>query len=116
MDHIRAPESAIYGTRFICILGDLLRLRHRILLSGRAALNAFWMTSRKTGQACSALCFSGGFYLLPHVPQSVNLFQAMGASSPLFTHTFPWTSMGVSVAASVIFFLVALKIAESREY
>jgi hypothetical protein len=29
------------------------------------------------------------------VPPSLNIFRAMGASSPLLTHTLPWGSMGV---------------------
>jgi hypothetical protein len=53
---------------------------------------------------------------LPHVPLSINLFQAMGTSSPLFTHTLPWASMGVSVGVSLILFLIALKIVQAREY
>lgn len=50
------------------------------------------------------------------VPPSVNIFRAMGAASPLFTHTFPWASMGVSLGAAAILFLAALKVVQTREY
>jgi hypothetical protein len=50
------------------------------------------------------------------LPSSVDIFRAMGASSPLFTHTLPWASMGISVGASVVLFLVAIKIVQMREY
>jgi hypothetical protein len=49
-------------------------------------------------------------------PRSLNIFQAIGSASPLITHTLPWASMGISIGASVIFFLIALKIVQSREY
>jgi type II secretory pathway component PulF len=50
------------------------------------------------------------------VPTSVNIFRAMGESSPLFTHTFPWASMGISLGAAGILFLAALKVVQTREY
>ena len=50
------------------------------------------------------------------VPPSVNIFRAMGASSPLFTHTFPWASMGVSLVAAAILFLAAMRVVQTREY
>jgi hypothetical protein len=52
----------------------------------------------------------------PFLPASVNIFRAMGTSSPLFTHTFPWASMGVSLGAAAILFLAALKVVQTREY
>jgi hypothetical protein len=50
------------------------------------------------------------------VPSSVNVFRAMGESSPLFTHTFPWASMGVSLGAAAILFLAAMRVVQTREY
>jgi hypothetical protein len=50
------------------------------------------------------------------VPPSVNIFRAMGESSPLLTHTLPWGSMGVSLGAAAILFLAALKVVQAREY
>ncbi len=50
------------------------------------------------------------------LPPSVNIFRAMGASSPLFTHTLPWASMGISCGASAVLFLVAARVAQMREY
>jgi negative regulator of sigma E activity len=40
----------------------------------------------------------------------------MGESSPLFTHTFPWASMGISLGTAAILFLAALKVVQTREY
>jgi hypothetical protein len=50
------------------------------------------------------------------VPSSVNIFRAMGQSSPLITHTFPWASMGVSLGAAAILFLAAMRVVQTREY
>jgi hypothetical protein len=52
----------------------------------------------------------------PFLPTSVNIFRAMGESSPLFTHTFPWASMGISLGTAAILFLAALKVVQTREY
>jgi hypothetical protein len=53
--------------------------------------------------------------LIP-LPSPFNLFRAMGAGSPLVTHSMPWASMGVSLCAAAILFWTAVKIAETREY
>jgi hypothetical protein len=50
------------------------------------------------------------------LPSPVNLFQAMGAGSPLVTHSMPWASMGVSICAAAMLFWAAVKVAEAREY
>jgi hypothetical protein len=50
------------------------------------------------------------------VPPSLNIFRAMGAASPLFTHALPWASMAISLGAAAILFLAALKVVQSREY
>jgi hypothetical protein len=49
------------------------------------------------------------------VPPSVNIFRAMGECSPLFTHTFPWASMCVSLGASAILFLAAMRVEQTHE-
>jgi hypothetical protein len=49
-------------------------------------------------------------------PPSINIFRAMGVSSPLFMHTLPWPSMGVALSSSVILFLAAWKALQTREY
>ncbi len=49
-------------------------------------------------------------------PPSVNVFHFMGDASPLLTHRLPWPPMGVSLLTSVVLFLAALKIVETREY
>ncbi|MDR3676603.1 MAG: hypothetical protein P4N24_14015 [Acidobacteriota bacterium] len=50
------------------------------------------------------------------LPPSVNIFRAMGASSPLFTHTFPWASMGISLGAAAILFFAAMRVVQTRQY
>lgn len=50
------------------------------------------------------------------LPKAANIFRAMGESSPLFTHSLPWSSMGVSLAAAAILLLMAKRVVEMREY
>jgi hypothetical protein len=50
------------------------------------------------------------------VPPRFNVFGFVGAASPLMTHSLPWPAMAISLIASVVLFLAALKIAERREY
>jgi ABC-2 type transport system permease protein len=50
------------------------------------------------------------------LPPAVNIFRAMGAASPLFTHTLPWATMGISLATSAVLFLVAARVVQMREY
>ena len=50
------------------------------------------------------------------VPASLNIFRAMGQSSPLIGHTMPWTAMGLSIGVAAILFRVSLKIVRTREY
>jgi hypothetical protein len=52
----------------------------------------------------------------PFLPTSVNIYRAMGQSSPLFTHTLPWASMGVSLGVATVLLLTALRVVETREY
>jgi hypothetical protein len=49
-------------------------------------------------------------------PASINIFQAMGKDSPLFTHTMPWAPMAFSLTLAAILLFAALKIVQSREY
>lgn len=50
------------------------------------------------------------------LPATFNIFQAMGTSSPLFTHTLPLGSMAVSVAAAGILFFFVVRIAQKQEF
>jgi hypothetical protein len=63
------------------------------------AMGALWLLLNKTS-----------------LPASLNIFQAMGEGSPLFTHAMPWPAMGVSLALAAILFVAALKIVQVREY
>jgi hypothetical protein len=49
-------------------------------------------------------------------PPQFNVFGFAGDASPLITHTFPWPAMAISMTASAVLFLAALKIADRREY
>jgi hypothetical protein len=50
------------------------------------------------------------------VPASINIFRAMNASSPLFTHSLPWTTMGVAFGAAAILFLAAMRVVQTHDY
>jgi hypothetical protein len=50
------------------------------------------------------------------VPALLNVFRAMGADSPLFTHTLPWATMGVAIVGAAILFSVASVVVRGREY
>jgi len=54
--------------------------------------------------------------LLSKVPllAPVNIFRAM--VSPLFTHSFPWSSIGVSLGAAAVLGLAAFRVVQTREY
>lgn len=56
------------------------------------------------------------FGLLTKVPllAPVNIFRAM--ISPLFTHSLPWASIGISLGAAAILGLAALRVVQTREY
>jgi hypothetical protein len=57
-------------------------------------------------------------WVLPRISAlpSVDLFQAMGKSSPLFTHAFPFASMGISLGAAVVLFIAAVRVVRAQEY
>jgi len=44
----------------------------------------------------------------------VNIFRAM--VSPLFTHSLPWASMGISLGVAAVLGLAALRVVQTREY
>lgn len=88
--------SAVYslGTLISTLIGDPLRG----FASMFGVLILWWLLSR-----------------VP-LPPSFDIFEAMGRSSPLFTHTLPWASMGVSLGAAGILFLAAVKVVQKQEY
>lgn len=50
------------------------------------------------------------------VPPALDLFRPITTASPLLTHAFPWSGMGLSVAAAAILFCLSVKIVQLREY
>jgi hypothetical protein len=50
------------------------------------------------------------------LPHYVNIFRPMGSASPLVTHTIPWATLAVAIAASAGFFLAGVKIVQIQEY
>jgi hypothetical protein len=50
------------------------------------------------------------------LPASINLVGALDKGSPLVAHTTPWGPIAFSVALAAIFFVAALKVAQTREY
>ena len=94
-----AASVCASGFYFLSVLfATFLDEQWRVWASMLAVFALWWLSTRTS------------------VPPFLNLFQAMGASSPLFTHTFPWASMGVSIAASAILFFAALKVVQMSEY
>lgn len=51
-----------------------------------------------------------------HVPSRFDIFRAMSAGSPLFTHSLPWAAIVVSIASATILFSVAVAVVRVREY
>ena len=50
------------------------------------------------------------------MPDSVNIFRAMGEGSPLVAHSIPWAEIAVSTGLAAVLFFVSLKIVQQREY
>ena len=50
------------------------------------------------------------------LPASMNAFLVLSLTSPLTTHTMPWTAMAVLLGLSGMLLLIALKIVRSLEY
>ena len=50
------------------------------------------------------------------LPQSFNIFQAMGNSSPLVAPVLPWAAMCLSLCLGAAFFLAAIKVVQTREF
>ena len=50
------------------------------------------------------------------LPPSFDIFRAMGAFSPLFTHALPWESIAISLSAATILFLAALRVVQKQEH
>jgi hypothetical protein len=66
----------------------------------------------------SALITGALFWLFENtaLPQSMNIFRAMGEASPLMIHSVPWMAMTLSMVLAVGCFFLALRIARVREY
>ncbi len=50
------------------------------------------------------------------LPAAADIFRGVGEASPLWAHSVPWTTMGVSLGLSAFLLLAALKIVKAREY
>jgi len=50
------------------------------------------------------------------MPAVLDLFRPLTTDSPLVTHAFPWSGMGISVALAAILFCLSMKIVQLREY
>jgi hypothetical protein len=66
----------------------------------------------------SAPVFAALWWILRHtpLPASMDLFRAMGESSPLVAHAMPWMAMAFSISLAAVLFFLALKIVQRREY
>jgi hypothetical protein len=50
------------------------------------------------------------------LPPAFDVFRPLVDTSPLITHTLPWTAMAVSLVAGGVFVLAALHIVKAQEY
>ena len=75
-------------------------------------LDDLWRTWISMG----ALFILRRLWTLTSPPPSLDIFRAMTDASPLITHALPWTAMGISIGVAGVFFLMALKVVETREY
>ena len=50
------------------------------------------------------------------MPASADIFRAMGADSPLIAHAIPWHALAFALGLSMVLFLTALSIVQTREY
>jgi hypothetical protein len=50
------------------------------------------------------------------LPASIDIVRAIGKGSPLIAHSIPWSAMAFSIVLAAIFFVAALKVAQTREY
>ena len=50
------------------------------------------------------------------LPSPLKIFDAIGADSPLFTHSLPWAPLGVAIAGAAILCTAAFMIVRAREY
>lgn len=66
----------------------------------------------------SFFVIAGGWSVVTHLAlqPSADVFEFLGEASPLITHRLPLPAMVVSLLASTVLFLTAVKIVESREY
>jgi hypothetical protein len=49
-------------------------------------------------------------------PPSLDVFRVMAEASPLLTHSLPWPAISVSLGFAGLVFLIAVKVAGTREY
>ena len=66
----------------------------------------------------SLMSYGAIWWLVNNVPGAapVNIFWAMGAGSPVLTHTMPWTAMAFALGLAAVLFFAALKVVQIREY
>jgi hypothetical protein len=50
------------------------------------------------------------------LPSAVDVFRPLAESSPLVTHTLPWTAMAAAVVAGGVFVLAAVRVVQTQEY
>ena len=57
-----------------------------------------------------------GLPYVMQVPRYADIFRAFSEGSPLVAHAMPWDVMAFSLALAAVWFVAALKVAQSREY
>jgi hypothetical protein len=100
---------------------DLLKLT----LAVPACLSCFYFLSVTAATVLDEMWQVYGGYLIAglawwatvrlRLPSSANVFQFMTDASPLITHRLPWPAMAISLLASAVLFIAALKIVQTHE-
>jgi len=57
-----------------------------------------------------------GLSAIVPIPEKVDLFGALAGSSPLITHTTPWSVVALSLAATIMLYIAAARIVQTRDY
>ena len=101
---------------------DLLKL----VVAALACLSCFYFLSVTAATVLDETWQVYGSYLVAGLawwasvrlglPSSANVFRFMTDASPLVTHRLPWPAMTISLLASAVLFMAALKIVQTHEY
>jgi hypothetical protein len=102
------PETIVYGLAIAVSTSSFYSVS--VLLA--TFLDGQWQI---WGSMIMILALRSASVRLP-LPPALDLFRPLTTDSPLVTHAFPWSGMGMAVALAAILFCLSMKIVQSREY